>query len=153
MECFRQTNTPLPNFRSRSTERENTDYMIANKFHFWFGLVASFTVNSTFRGQQSETSQNTSTRPFYQLSPPENKWFIFQYMGGHKDKRWTRRYCLATNHRRVPIIARQNSNRYNFTKTSIPSLARPSSVPSPIVIDMLRDTMARDRVPMYLFSV
>ena len=26
---------------------------------------------------------------------------------------------------------------------------RPSSVPSPIVIDMLRDTMARDRVPMY----
>ena len=28
-------------------------------------------------------------------------------------------------------------------------LPRPSSVPSPIVIDMLRDTMARDRVPMY----
>ena len=27
------------------------------------------------------------------------------------------------------------------------------SVPSPIVIDMLMDTMARDRVPMYLFSV
>ena len=24
-------------------------------------------------------------------------------------------YCLATNYRRVPIIARQNSNRYNFT--------------------------------------
>ena len=27
------------------------------------------------------------------------------------------------------------------------------SVPSPIVIDILMDTMARDRVPMYLFSV
>ena len=32
-------------------------------------------------------------------------------------------YCLATNYRRVPIIARQNSNRYNFTKSSIPTLA------------------------------
>ena len=27
------------------------------------------------------------------------------------------------------------------------------SVPSPIAIDILMDTMARDRVPMYLFSV
>ena len=29
--------------------------------------------------------------------------------------------CLAINHRRVPIIARQNLNRYNFTKSSTPS--------------------------------
>ena len=28
----------------------------------------------------------------------------------------TERYCLATNYRRVPIIARQNSNRHNLTK-------------------------------------
>ena len=27
------------------------------------------------------------------------------------------------------------------------------SVPSPMSIDILMDTMARDRVPMYLFSV
>ena len=27
------------------------------------------------------------------------------------------------------------------------------SVPSPIAFDILMDTMARDRVPMYLFSV
>ena len=32
-------------------------------------------------------------------------------------------YCLATNYHRVPTIARQNSDRYNFTKSSIPSLA------------------------------
>ena len=28
-----------------------------------------------------------------------------------------------------------------------------ASVPSPIAIEILMDTMARDRVPMYLFSV
>ena len=27
-------------------------------------------------------------------------------------------YCLTTNYRRVPIIARQNSNRHNSTKST-----------------------------------
>ena len=27
-------------------------------------------------------------------------------------------YCLAINYRRVPIIARQNSNRHNLTKST-----------------------------------
>ena len=31
-------------------------------------------------------------------------------------------YCLATNHRRLQIITRQNSNRHKWTKCSIPSL-------------------------------
>ena len=34
-------------------------------------------------------------------------------------------------------------------RVSVPSLVDRVSVPSPIVIDMLMDTMARDRVPMY----
>ena len=59
------------------------------------------------------------------------KWFHSTTV--HKDwgllSFWSRlrhgggRHCLATNYRRVPIIARQNSNRYYFTKSSIPNLA------------------------------
>ena len=50
-------------------------------------------------------------------------------------------------------VERQNSIRYARSKVKSRSHLDRVSVPSPIAIDVLMDTMARDRAHIYLFSV